>query len=196
MNFTAQTAYHIYNRGNNKQTIFFKEDDYILFLQKIRLELLPFVDILSYCLMPNHFHFLVFVKKTQLMDTTNQKSKTLNQAIAVVLRSYARVMQNKRDFTGSLFQQKTKAKEIEDSRNQTINSLSIYAHYIHQNPVRAKLTTTMSDWPFSSFKDYAGIRNGTLCNRELFYSMAAIEKQDFLEESEQMLSDGLAQNLF
>jgi REP element-mobilizing transposase RayT len=42
-----------------KQTIFFAEKNYLFFLQKVRYEWLPYAEVLSYCLMPNHFHFII-----------------------------------------------------------------------------------------------------------------------------------------
>ena len=45
--------YHIYNQGNNRQLIFFKDKNYLFFLKKIRKELIPFMDFLAYCLMPS-----------------------------------------------------------------------------------------------------------------------------------------------
>ena len=59
MEFFENELYHIYNRGNNKQRIFFKPENYLYFLKKVRTYIHPNCDILAYCLMPNHFHFLV-----------------------------------------------------------------------------------------------------------------------------------------
>lgn len=55
--------YHIYNQGNNRQKIFFSRDNYLYFLEKVNKLLLPYVDVIAWCLMPNHFHFLVYVKE-------------------------------------------------------------------------------------------------------------------------------------
>ncbi|MFD1469290.1 hypothetical protein ACFQ48_13745 [Hymenobacter caeli] len=40
-------------------------------------------------------------------------------------------------------------------------------HYLHQNPLRAGLVTQLAAWPYSSYRDYAGQRAGTLCNQDL-----------------------------
>ncbi|PWS31653.1 hypothetical protein DF947_13790 [Pedobacter paludis] len=69
MNFNGGTVYHIYNRGNNSQQIFFNNDNYLFFLRKLKKELLPFCNLLCYCLMPNHFH---------LMIVTNEHNNDLN----------------------------------------------------------------------------------------------------------------------
>ena len=62
MIFETEHLYHIYNQGNNKQKIFFSRENYLYFLQKINKHIRPHVDVLAWCLMPNHFHLLVYVK--------------------------------------------------------------------------------------------------------------------------------------
>ncbi|MFZ4414303.1 MAG: hypothetical protein ACOYOV_14565, partial [Bacteroidales bacterium] len=69
MQFEQGHIYHIYNQGNNKQHIFFKRENYLFFLQKIRKHILPYADVLAWCLMPNHFHLLVYVKDTHQMTS-------------------------------------------------------------------------------------------------------------------------------
>jgi putative transposase len=55
--------YHIYNRGNNKQLIFFERKNYIYFLKLFKNYLSSYIDVYAYCLMPNHFHFLIKIKE-------------------------------------------------------------------------------------------------------------------------------------
>src|SRR6187551_1515150 len=62
MKLQPETLYHIYNRGNNKQLIFFQERNYEFFMAKAVNEFRNELDFLAYCLMPNHFHFLVYTK--------------------------------------------------------------------------------------------------------------------------------------
>ena len=59
--------YHIYNRGNNQQTIFFSDENYFYFLRKCHRYLKPVSEIFAWCLMPNHFHFLIEVTDKSLM---------------------------------------------------------------------------------------------------------------------------------
>lgn len=62
MNFYPNRLFHVYNQGNNRQTIFFKDEHYRFFTWKMKAYLLPFADIISYCLMPTHFHWQIYVK--------------------------------------------------------------------------------------------------------------------------------------
>lgn len=66
MNFYNNQLFHIYNQGNNRQPIFFNDENYIFFLWKMRAYLLPFGDLISYCLMPNHFHWQFFVQQVEI----------------------------------------------------------------------------------------------------------------------------------
>jgi REP element-mobilizing transposase RayT len=136
------------------------------------------MDFLAYCLMPNHFHFLIQTKKEyQAEEATN--------AFRVLLSSYTRAINKQEDRTGSLFQQNAKAKSLEDAADYHF----ICFHYIHQNPMRARLVPRMEDWEFSSFRDYIGLRNGTLCNQALAKELIDLpHKKDALyKESYQVI---------
>jgi REP element-mobilizing transposase RayT len=82
--FQAGNYYHVYNRGNNRQLIFFERDNYIYFLRQLRTHLINRgVDIIAYCLMPNHYHLLVYLKTehfSKLMQAfTLSYAKAINQ---------------------------------------------------------------------------------------------------------------------
>ena len=62
MYFEPGGIYHIYNQGNNRQPVFYNRENYIYFLRKLRIHILPFADVLAWCLMPNHFHLMAEVK--------------------------------------------------------------------------------------------------------------------------------------
>jgi len=133
MIFEEGYIYHIYNQGNNKQRVFFNRDNYLFFLRKIRTHLLPHVDVLAYCLMPNHFHLMVLVKRVERTfgvtesdtvgvtashtdsshaDNDDRKVRTLNDSMGIILRSYTRAVNIKLNRSGKLFREKTKAECI------------------------------------------------------------------------------------
>jgi putative transposase len=155
MQLQPDQLYHIYNRGNNQQLVFFQEGNYLFFVRKLREFLLPHAHLLAWCLMPNHFHLLV-----QLRDGASPQR--FSDAIGTLLSSYTRAVNRQQNRTGSLFQQKTKAKLL-DSGLYALNCFC----YIHQNPRRAALEHIAGAWPWSSFQDYVGRRQGTLCNAAL-----------------------------
>ena len=66
MYFEAGGIYHIYNQGNNRQRIYYSRENYLFFIRKLRTHILPFADILAWCLMPNHFHLMVEVRVAEM----------------------------------------------------------------------------------------------------------------------------------
>ncbi len=126
MNFEPGHLYHIYNQGNNRQPIFFSKDNYLYFLRKIRTHVLPFADILAWCLMPNHFHLMVHVNEIEVdkrqvygnnlkpVPTYSQgatlcRALTINNSIGIMLASYTRAINKQQGWSGSLFRKETKA---------------------------------------------------------------------------------------
>ncbi len=89
MEFFENELYHIYNRGNNQQQIFFKPDNYLYFLKKVRKFILPYCDILAYCLTPNHFHFQISADSRTIAtkEIGNQYRLVLSEGIRNLLQT-------------------------------------------------------------------------------------------------------------
>jgi putative transposase len=147
MGFSDHSFYHVFNRGINKQKIFFNQNNYEFFLDKIERHIVPYCDIISYCLMPNHFHLLI---------STNEQATYLSKALQVTLSSYTRAINIQENRTGSLFQQNTKRKYIHT--NDDGRYLSSVFKYIHQNPIDAKLVLSPEDWQYSSYNEYFDLK--------------------------------------
>jgi putative transposase len=112
MKFEEDNLYHIYNRGNNKQQIFFNAENYLYFLYKMRAYLRPHCDILAYCLMPNHFHFLINTNNQSVITKTvgSFEKNVLSEGIRILLSSYTQAINKQEKRVGSLFTQNTKCK--------------------------------------------------------------------------------------
>lgn len=194
MIFSEGELYHIYNRGNNRQKIFFNPGNYIYFLKNVRSHILPSCDILAYCLMPTHFHFLIHcdIRSLSAQPIAGTEKNVLSEGIKNLLSSYTQAINKQNQTTGSLFQQNTKAKQIEKSSKQYD---LICFHYIHQNPLKAKLVMKMEDWPYSSFKDYCGFRNGTLCNMKSAIQLLDINMKTFYEDSYKIINEDDLKNI-
>jgi len=183
MYFEPEHCYHIFNQGNNRELIFFNREIYFFFLKKIETHILPFADVLAYCLMPNHFHLMVYVNHPGLtVGVTAHKPcthvshpdsimRTLNNSIGIMLRSYTRAVNNQKNRCGSLFREETKAECLTCNSNITpsffytnqgalINISNpgkeypqVCFYYIHNNPGKAGLVKKPEDWEFSSFRN-------------------------------------------
>ncbi|WP_460541171.1 transposase [Echinicola sediminis] len=188
-------VYHLYNRGNNGQDIFYEKRNFLYFLKKARTHFLPHVDILAYCLMKNHFHFLINTKESF-------RQSGFSNDLMIMLRSYTRAINKQLGRTGSLFAQNTKIKLLETHGMTQSHAMSstnadtypfVCFHYIYQNPIRAGLVNRMEHWEMSSFQDYAGFRNGSLCHKELAYQLLDLPSNPihFIRESYALLPDDI-----
>jgi REP element-mobilizing transposase RayT len=182
MQFEIDNIYHIYNQGNNKQLIFHSDENYHYFLKLYRKFVLPHADLLAYCLMPNHFHFLVNTnsQSIKIRKVGSLNLSELSNGIRMLLSSYSLAINKQENKTGSQFRQKTQAKLL---NIEEVNYPFTCFQYIHQNPLKAGLVERMEDWDFSSFKDYAKIRNGSLCNQDLAKNLIGFDESNFLKES-------------
>lgn len=104
--------------------------------------------------------------------------------IGILLSSYSQAINKQNKTTGSLFQQKTKAKILcEEIDGKKENYLENCFFYIHSNPVKAGLVKDLNDWPYSSYLDYIGQRKGTLCNKEIFIQQTGLITTDIINGS-------------
>lgn len=181
MHIIENQLYHIYNQGNNKQLVFSENEDCLDFLKRVKKHVLPTCDVLAYCLMPNHFHFLVSTSKNSAspIQLGNIQISELSNAFRMLTSQYTLAYNNKHGRSGSLFRQKTKAKLLDD-----FHKAFICFQYIHQNPVKAELVDKMEDYEFSSYRDFAKLRNGTLCKQNLAHDYLDIDLNNFVEQSD------------
>ena len=157
--------YHVYNRGNNRQIIFFERENYIYFLRLIREHLIKnSVDIIAYCLMPNHYHLLVYLR-----------DETLSDAMKSLSLSYTKAINKRFNRSGVLFQGRFQSIHI--SQTDYLVNLS---QYIHLNPVKASLVKQPEEWEFSSYLEYAGLRKGTIPKIE--YIKMQIEEESVYQQ--------------
>jgi len=113
--FETSYYYHFYNRGNNKEKIFFAEENYKYFLKLVEKYLLQISDIYSYCLLPNHFHFVLRIKDYEDLSEGIKEGKTkLHQPISNLFNAYTKAINKKYSRTGSLFQKHPKRIKIEN----------------------------------------------------------------------------------
>ena len=143
---------HLYNQGNNQRRIFFKRENYLFFLKKVEKHLSPCCDILAWCLMPNHFHFLIYIDDSFEInsnfnaikgsnDTSEAKysidgnqlnkvkgissaRKIFSHNLRIMLSSYTQAINRQQGTSGSLFRQNSKIKELSNSgkTNRPISS--------------------------------------------------------------------------
>ncbi|OGE00224.1 hypothetical protein A3J17_03730 [Candidatus Curtissbacteria bacterium RIFCSPLOWO2_02_FULL_40_11] len=171
--------YHIYNRGVEKRVIFENNQDYKVFLNYLKIYLLPptepkerkitiknytfiapgkplknyneKIDLLAYCLMPNHFHLLI-----------KQKGKmTIEKFMRSLSTKYSTYFNKKYDRVGSLFQGPYKAVLVNNDEQ-----LLHLSRYIHLNPVK----DSPLHMAYSSYADYLDLRQTSWVNKKTILS--------------------------
>ena len=121
IDLTIGDYYHIYNRAVAKNLLFIDKKNYWFIISKVKKYLLDSTDILAYCLMPNHYHFLV--KLTQL---------SLPRSMQRLAMSYTASFNKVYQRSGHLFQGRYQLRFI-----SKLDYLVQAVNYIHLNPCRA-----------------------------------------------------------
>lgn len=153
LSFVTNQYYHIYNRGVNREAIFFLPDNDVYLLRLLKKNIARYgLSLAAYCLMPNHYHFLL--KPT--------RDDTVAPFMQSVFGAYTQAVNRQQGRQGPLFQGRFRAILINEE-----GYFIQLARYIHANPVLSGLTDTPQAWPYSNYQDIIGQRNGTLKNADL-----------------------------
>ena len=146
--FASQHYYHIYNRGAGKELLFFNPGnyEYCLRLVKHYYQLYGAV-VIAYCLMPNHYHFLL----------RQETDVPLSRFINVLFNAYVQAVNRQQGRKGTLFEGRFRLVWVD--REEYLVHL---CRYIHLNPVKARLVSQPEDWPYSNYLEWIGQRPGTL----------------------------------
>lgn len=208
--FVNGEIYHLYNRGLGKQNIFFSNRDYSIFLDslfyyqitnpKLKFSLgknnqsvhpdksNKLVEIICYCLMPNHFHLLVRQVKENGVSTFMRRFGN----------SYTRYINIKYNRPGPLFQGVFKAVLIE-----TNEQLVHVSRYIHLNPLVANLVRNLKLYRWSSYLDFIGLNLNTNLNSRIVaeqfksgsdYEKFVMDQADYGAELERIKHQIIDQN--
>lgn len=181
--FNEGSFYHIYNRGNGKENIFLDDNDFRFFMLRLKQNLFPddkskerlsplpenSFSLISYCLMPNHFHLLL----------KQNKNIPTSKLLLKVCTSYSMYFNKKYEHVGHVFQDCYKQILIDDDLY-----LRWLTCYIHQNPKVAGLVTDLNKYPWSSYGEFLENKNG-LCDKEIILEQFKNNKefQQFTETS-------------
>jgi len=178
--YLNDSFYHVYNRGLNKQDIFKDETDYGVFLNLLKRTLgeeiqkdnkqreypnfYDDLELLSYCLIPNHFHLLI---------RTKDKPKLLPEFMRSVMTAYVMYFNKKTDRKGRLFEQHYRAVRI-DSDEQ----LWHISRYIHLNAL--DVGESYKNYPYSSIGYFTGDKSSDWVRADEIIDMFREANQDYL----------------
>jgi len=138
--------YHIYNRGTNGETLFREPRNYPYFLKLYAKYIEPVAETYAYCLLKNHFHFLVRIKQTGSVLETGPVLKPSRQLNHLFI-AYAKAFNKAYGRTGALFESPFKRKRVADDRY-----FAALVIYIHRNPQKHGLVEDFRRWRYSSYR--------------------------------------------
>jgi REP element-mobilizing transposase RayT len=174
--------YHIYNRGNNGQNLFFENDNYEHFLRLMSKYIEPVTEIYAWVLLKNHFHLLVYIKNIDEIDPTKltyssvdkPKRIAISKQFSNLFNAYTLAINKRFERTGSLFEKNFERKLV-DSEKYFQNLI----YYIHQNPVKHKFVKEAMDYPWSSYLTILSEKNTKLKRDRVLHFFKG--KENFLD---------------
>lgn len=136
-NLKKNSFYHVFNRGNNKESIFKNPEDKRLFVNLLyKNKKLCSIRIVSYCIMNNHFHLIV---------KTGENPKLLSKFMQKVTTSFAIIINRKYQRIGHIFQNRFNSNYLQYKKD-----LARTMDYVRKNPVQEGMVRKPSDYPWSS----------------------------------------------
>jgi REP element-mobilizing transposase RayT len=185
----TDNTYHIYNRANGNEILFLSDNNYQYFFKKYEEYVFPIAHTLCYCLMPNHFHFLVRVREERKVvdQILNRFSKSgaitktlqgfqtleglprqqaisnfLSQQFSHLFNGYSQAFNKQQNRKGKLFIHTFKRKLITDE-----TYMRKLIHYIHYNPIEAGLTQLPEEWKYASYNSIISLTQTKLLRDEV-----------------------------
>ncbi len=185
--FVNDEIYHVFNRGVAKMRIYNNTYDYKRFLRAVlyyqllgpkpkfsrfmpnsfKLNTTKVIEIICYCFMPNHFHFLL----------RQVKENGITEFISKLSNSYTKYFNTKNQRVGPIFQGEFKSVHIE-----TNEQLLHVSRYIHLNPIISYVAKDLKNFKWSSYTEYIGNSDSALCSKEIILDQFKSKKdyEDFV----------------
>ena len=150
---TANSYYHIYNRGINGETLFKEKRNYVFFLNKYSKFISPIASTYAFCLLKNHFHVLICTRSEEIIGNCKppfkiyEPEQIISLQFSHLFNSYAQAINKRFSRTGGLFETPFRRIEIKEEP-YLIQLIS----YIHLNPVKHRFTEDYTKYPYSSYQ--------------------------------------------
>ena len=154
--FAQGEYYHVYNRGVNRQPIFRCDDNYEFLLHRVKRYVAQWqIVVIAYCLMPNHYHFVLL----------QAGEHSISRFVQSLFNSYTKAFNKMYARSGTLFEGPFRATHVTDDAY-----LLHLCRYVHLNPLEAELVADLREWPYSNYLEWIEQRNGILIDREFVSS--------------------------
>ena len=168
------TSYHIFNHANGFENVFREDENFRFFLEKYRVFITPVAETYAYCLLPNHFHLVIRIRKREEIEefirnkkcpsnnfsnlsnfgkvektiTDEEIERYLSKQFANLFSSYTQSFNKMYKRMGSLF--------IKNFRREPILNKEYFINtiiYNHRNPIHHGFCTAFTDWGYTSYNE-------------------------------------------
>ena len=161
-------SYHIFNHANGFENIFTEDENYRFFIEKYQQYILPIAETYAYCLLPNHFHLVVRIRRREVLEEVFRNFKSTNfskvqnfgkvevtdnmieyyisKQFANLFSCYTQSFNKVNKRRGSLF--------LKNFRREPIKNKAYFMNaviYTHRNPVHHAFCDRYTDWSYTSF---------------------------------------------
>ncbi len=162
------SSYHIFNHANGFENIFTEDENYRFFIEKYQQYILPIAETYAYCLLPNHFHLVVRIRRREVLEEVFRNFKSTNfskvqnfgkvevtdnmieyyisKQFANLFSCYTQSFNKVNKRRGSLFL-KNFRRELIENKAYFLNAII----YTHRNPVHHAFCDRYTDWSYTSF---------------------------------------------
>lgn len=162
------SSYHIFNHANGFENIFIEDENYRFFLDKYNQYILPIAETYAYCLLPNHFHLVVRIRRREVLEEVFRNFKSTNfskfpnlekvevtdnmieyyisKQFANLFSCYTQSFNKVNKRRGSLF--------LKNFRREPIKNKAYFMNaviYTHRNPAHHAFCDRYTDWSYTSF---------------------------------------------
>lgn len=160
--FQSDKIYHIYNHAVGHENLFRDRENYLYFLKKYGQYIQPVCKTFAYCLMPNHFHFLIEIRSIEELYNHFKFLKSgdniikfedfngpefVMQQFSNLFNAYAKAYNKRYKRRGALFNDYLRRKIVDQARY-----FSTLIYYIHTNAIHHKFCNNISEWEFTSYE--------------------------------------------
>ncbi len=162
--FEAGEFYHIYNSAVGSEKLFVSAENYRFFLDRFHFYTKDILSIYAYCLLSNHFHFLIKIQESS-------DNKTIAEQLRKFFISYAKSFNKNRLRRGALFEKHLKRVKI-NSEEQLLWTI----YYIHRNPVHHRISSDYKRYKWSSYRSLISDKKTKLERLEALNAFSGAEE--------------------
>ncbi len=199
--------YHIYNRGNNSESVFNSDNEFKRFLKLYEKFITPIANTYAWALMSNHFHFFIRIKteeeigflaplykadekgkwkiisKEEVIKLGLPKNKIRkpnpSRQFSHLFNAYAKYYNEAHKRTGSLFEKSFERILVDSERYK-----KHMVYYIHHNPIHHGVVQDYTDYKWTSYNDFKNNKDSFVLKDEVLEWFFDIDNFIFFHHQE------------